>query len=54
MEGKKSSDENTQSEGEPLLRGRESNNYLRVSLTYQFVQCKKYLVGYPCLDRILF
>lgn len=44
MEGKKSSDENTQSEGEPLLGGRESNNYL---------QCKKYLVGYPCLDGIL-
>lgn len=52
MEGEQSSDENTQSEGEPLLGERENNNYLHVSLTYQFVQCKKYLVGSPCLDGI--
>lgn len=32
-----------------LFGGRESNNYLHVSLNYQFVQYKKYLVGNPCL-----
>lgn len=48
--GKESSDENTQSQGESMLLGeRESNNYLHVSLIYQFVQCKKYLVSNLCL-----
>lgn len=53
MEGKKSSDKNTQSMcvwgGPMLVGGRENNSCLHVNLTYQFVQCKQYLVGNPCL-----
>lgn len=40
----------TENETPPRLPGgRESNNYLHVSLNYQFVQYKKYLVGNPFL-----
>lgn len=53
MEGKKSSDENSQSEGKPLNGEREGNYYLHISLIYQFVKYKKYLVGSPRLDGIL-